>query len=428
MNNDSHEILLNLNFCVIDLETTGGSHESDKIIEFGLVKISKLKITEQKNFLINPEKKIPEFIKRLTSISDKDVKDKPKIEDVLDEIIDFIGDDILVAHNTSFDIPFLNSVLKRDGRKKLENPVLCTNVMTKYLLPEITKSNLSYMCSVFEIELTQAHRAMEDATAAAKLLLLYLDFFEKKGIKKINQIYYPQNRFELDRTNYKKSEFIPSEFNLNIQVPCVLILKGCKGIILGILPLENTSQNNQIISDFLETIQDWEILTIKLTGNIFEGLLIYNSHFTKFNEKLRSLLQDFLLKKYSIQESKYDLQNIDVLLTKHYIKGQVNIYHCFNLNSNSKQIFKVPGQHKKLYNFLKKKILSFEKSQKGKRYSNIHHDVSPIFNNILSIFEKDFFITKNKYVKESEENFYKDIISFATTEDSDFTLKEIILK
>ena len=55
----------NLSFCVFDLETTGGNHEYDKIIEIGMVKIEKLSITEEKNFLIKPEKVIPEFIQKI---------------------------------------------------------------------------------------------------------------------------------------------------------------------------------------------------------------------------------------------------------------------------------------------------------------------------------------------------------------------------
>ena len=106
--NESIELIKNLDFCVFDLETTGGNHKNDKIIEIGLVKIKNMKIVEQKNYLIQPEIKIPEFIQKLTSITPDDVKDSPLIEDVMDELLEFMGDTILVAHNTSFDVPFFN--------------------------------------------------------------------------------------------------------------------------------------------------------------------------------------------------------------------------------------------------------------------------------------------------------------------------------
>ncbi len=133
----SEQIIDDLSFCVIDLETTGGNHSKDKIIEIGMVKVKERKIVDEKSFLVNPETDIPDFIQNLTNISQKDVKDKPVIEDLIDEILEFIADDIIVAHNTSFDVPFLNGVLRRLKKDELKNKVICTNVMTKHLIPDI---------------------------------------------------------------------------------------------------------------------------------------------------------------------------------------------------------------------------------------------------------------------------------------------------
>lgn len=110
MNNEDNlsplELVKSLKFCIFDLETTGGNHKTDKIIEIGLVKVENLEITKTKNFLIQPEMKIPDFIQKLTTITQSDVKLAPIIEDVIDEILEFMDDSILVAHNTSFDVPF----------------------------------------------------------------------------------------------------------------------------------------------------------------------------------------------------------------------------------------------------------------------------------------------------------------------------------
>ena len=84
----SFELLHSLTFCVFDLETTGGNHQHDKIIEIGLVRIKELKIVDQKSFLIRPEIHIPEFIQKLTSIKDADVATAPLIEEVIDEILE----------------------------------------------------------------------------------------------------------------------------------------------------------------------------------------------------------------------------------------------------------------------------------------------------------------------------------------------------
>src|SRR3954465_5622877 len=98
--NSSSELLDSLKFCVIDLETTGGNPATEKIIEIGMVKIEDRRISEELSFLINPQKDIPEFLHKLTGSRRGDVEHSPKIEEVMDEIVQFIGTDcILVAHN-----------------------------------------------------------------------------------------------------------------------------------------------------------------------------------------------------------------------------------------------------------------------------------------------------------------------------------------
>jgi len=203
---DSFKLINGLVFCVIDLETTGGDHAYDNIIEIGLVKVVNLKNVDELSYLINPQIPIPEFIQKLTSIDQNDLKNVPLIKDVIDDVLEFIGDAILVAHNSSFDIPFLNSVLARLNRPSLKNPTLCTNMMTKYLIPELMNSNLSYIGQLFGIKHSHAHRALEDALVTAKLFIKYLNFFVAKKIKKINHLYYPRRKYELDSAHLNRSD------------------------------------------------------------------------------------------------------------------------------------------------------------------------------------------------------------------------------
>ncbi len=424
--NKSHELLSNLNFCVIDLETTGGNHSVDKIIEFGLVKVKNLEVVDKINYLLDPEIKIPDFIQKLTKIKPSDVKGKPKIEDVIEEILAYIGDDIIVAHNTSFDVPFMNSVLKRLKREPLKNKVLCTNVMTKYLIPEITNSNLSYMCSIFDIDLTQAHRAMEDAVASAELLIKYLHIFINKEIKKVNQIYYPKNKFELDKFHIDKGDLSAKKAHLlKIDEPCVLTLKGEKGVILGVIPLENPNLSQEVITDFL-SITDWEILSIKLTGNLFEGLLYYNSHYGKYTEDLKAFTNEFLKASLETTEEVVKLDTVDILMTPHFIQGQFNVYPLFNLNTNHQHIFKVPGQQKKMHTFLKSRINLFEQNMKRKRFSNIYPELRPFFESYLAIKKDQFLLLSSKFAKESQTNFLKATTQFSQDQPERKKLSEII--
>ena len=176
--------LSKLRFCVFDLETTGGNHDKDGIIEIGLVNIDQLEIVEEKSYLIKPDIKIPDFIQKLTSIRNKDVKDSPKIEEVIDDIIEFMGDRILIAHNTSFDIPFFNSVLRRLNKEELENKSICTNLMTRYLMPSMLNSNLS---SLSELLISITEKRIERSMMLGPLqnsLLNTFTFLRRKELIK----------------------------------------------------------------------------------------------------------------------------------------------------------------------------------------------------------------------------------------------------
>lgn len=282
----ARKLLSELEFCVFDLESTGGNHKTDKIIEVGLVRVKNLKIVEKKNYLVNPEIKIPEFIQRLTSIKQDDVKDAPVIQDIIDKVLEFMGDTILVAHNTSFDVPFFNSVLKRLDRPELTNKNICTNLMTKYLIPNLMSSNLTYMSKIFNITHSKAHRALDDAEAAAELLIIYLNIFINKNIKKVNHLYYPRNRFELDRANFKKAPRYTGKRIIadiikkvdDLDMPFMISLKGDNGIIMFALPCKNSqetiNEEKQLLLSKLETL-DWKTATIRLYGPFLELSLIH---------------------------------------------------------------------------------------------------------------------------------------------------------
>ena len=365
--NESIELIKNLDFCVFDLETTGGNHKNDKIIEIGLVKIKNMKIVEQKNYLIQPEIKIPEFIQKLTSITPDDVKDSPLIEDVMDELLEFMGDTILVAHNTSFDVPFFNSVLKRMGRPTLENKSLCTNLMTKYLIPNLMNSNLNYMSKIFGIKHKKAHRALDDALATAELLQIYLQIFIDKGINKINHLYYPRGRYELDRANFKNDtplDEIKSKFN-NLHTPHIVTIKGENGIILFALPCKNTPAEKELIFSKLEGL-DWKNVTIKLIGPFLETLINFNNLFNKIDTNDKGEIIRFLWSEHLPEEKaplKDDIRASQILandfgdfvITNHIVPEQYIIYPMYAMTQKSELVFRFPGHKKKLIQYINSK-------------------------------------------------------------------------
>lgn len=368
----ARDMLRELTFCVFDLETTGGNHSKDKIIEIGLVRIENLKICERKSFLIDPQIRIPDFIQKLTSITQSDVEGKPKIEEKIDEIVEFMGDSILVAHNTSFDIPFFNSVLARAGKEELKNRNICTNLMTKYLIPNLMNTNLNYMSKIFDIEHSKAHRALDDAEATARLLLKYLDIFISKNISKINHLYYPLNRFELDRANFKKApHYTGKRINSDISkkldelhIPYLISLKGENGLIQFALPCINNTSSREaeraLIDAKLDQL-DWCTVTIRLFGPYIECLINFNSLFCKMSGEDRLEVMKFLwesnfptVDQKLLHQAEEELG--DFVIFNHLVPEQYIIYPTGNLHQNSRLIFRYPGHKKKLLQFLKSRI------------------------------------------------------------------------
>lgn len=386
----SHQLIEGLSFCVFDLETTGGNHKSDKIIEIGLVKIEKMKIVARKNYLIQPEIKIPDFIQKLTTITHKDVKTAPIIEDVIDEILEFMGESILVAHNTSFDVPFFNSVLRRLGKEELKNKAICTHLMTKYLIPNLMNTNLNYMSKIFGISHNQAHRALDDAEATANLLIKYLKIFIAKDIPKINHLYYPRNRYELDRINYKKSTDFSEIKNkiYEIKSSSLITLKGENGVILFSYPLSPASKENPETHFVLQHIEemDWEMLTIRMTGPFIESLIHFTPLFNKLEAQLKFDVINQLWKSHiqedrpcpsdSSDEGLSEVENDkgledhgDFLIAHHLVPEQLIIYPLLTLEPKSSLVFRYPGHQKKMLQFIHSKANKLD----SKRIKRVHH-------------------------------------------------------
>ncbi len=436
-NTNPLELIKNLKFCIFDLETTGGNHKSDKIIEIGLVKIEKLEIVEEKNFLINPEIKIPEFIQKLTSIKQADVEQAPCIEDVINEILDFMGDRILVAHNTSFDVPFFNSVLKRLNIEELQNKSICTNLMTKYLIPNLLNSNLNYMSKIFNIPHKEAHRALDDARATAFLLQTYLKIFIDKGIQKINHLYYPRNRYELDRIHFKctqenhsqkTTEQSNSVYNKIKQIhsPFLITIKGENGVILFALPCEGKKEEVELIHQKLNHI-DWKITTIKLFGPFIESLIHFNNFFCKLENNVRREVITFLWRQHlpNVNQSQLTENEIssplidkefgDFIITNHLVPEQMIIYPIQSLSLKNQLIFRHSSHQKKLLQYINSKSSRISNNKLNKHY--FHPLLEQFVEHYLLKGKKEnsnLFIFKKKIPINQPEEFFKQLNQFLT--------------
>ncbi|MBP3952001.1 PolC-type DNA polymerase III [Bacillus suaedae] len=168
--NEAHRLLLEEEFVVFDVETTGLSAVYNTIIELAAVKVRNGEIIDRFESFADPHEPLTNTIIELTGITDDMVKGQPEIETVLNKFREFVGDAVLVAHNASFDMGFLNVGYQKIGQPEASNPVIDTLELGRFLYPEFKNHRLNTLCKKFDIELVSHHRAIYDAEATGYLL------------------------------------------------------------------------------------------------------------------------------------------------------------------------------------------------------------------------------------------------------------------
>ena len=168
--------------CVVfDIETTGFGPVRDQIIEIGAVKIVNGVIVDKYSTFINPDVPIPYHITQLTSITDEMVMDAPKIDVILPEFLKFCKNSILVAHNASFDVGFINKKAEFLGLET-DFTVIDTVGMARMLLPHLSKFKLNLVAKELGISLENHHRAVDDAGATAEIFVKFIEMLKERGI------------------------------------------------------------------------------------------------------------------------------------------------------------------------------------------------------------------------------------------------------
>ncbi len=145
----------------IDLETTGANPEHDRITEIGIVEIDGEAVSRWST-LVNPERSIPEFIQRMTGISNAMVADAPRFEAVAEELKTRLKGRLFVAHNARFDYGFVRQEFRRLGTS-FQADVLCTVRLSRALFPEHPRHNLDSLIARHNLTANDRHRALADA-------------------------------------------------------------------------------------------------------------------------------------------------------------------------------------------------------------------------------------------------------------------------
>ncbi len=161
--------MINDDIVVIDFETTGLNCMHDRVIEIGAVRLHKGQVLDELSVLIDPETAISSKITELTGITQAMVAGQPKFCDVADDLLRFIGEAPLAAHNADFDSGFLKEELNRCDRD-WDGPIIDTLALARKAYPTLKSHRLGSVCKHVGVNLKNAHRAVHDARATAQIL------------------------------------------------------------------------------------------------------------------------------------------------------------------------------------------------------------------------------------------------------------------
>jgi DNA polymerase-3 subunit epsilon len=163
-------------FCVVDLETTGGSPASCEITEIGAVKVRGGECLGTFETLVNPGVPIPPAITVLTGITETMVIPAPPIGEVLPSFLEFARGTVLVGHNFRFDVSFLDAALLRHGYPRLTHPTVDTCALARRLVrDEVPNCRLGTLATQLRLAHRPTHRAFDDAAATTDLFHLLLE-------------------------------------------------------------------------------------------------------------------------------------------------------------------------------------------------------------------------------------------------------------
>jgi DNA polymerase-3 subunit epsilon len=159
-------------FCVVDLETTGGSPDSDAVTEVGAVTVRGGEVVGELATLIDPGRPVPPAVAALTGITSTLLAGAPRIGSVLPAFLEFAAGSVLVAHNAPFDVSFLRAACDRAGTPWPEPPVVDTVRLARAVLDrdEAPDHRLATLARVLGARTTPCHRALDDARATVDVL------------------------------------------------------------------------------------------------------------------------------------------------------------------------------------------------------------------------------------------------------------------
>lgn len=220
--NEKDTDLSDATYVVFDVETTGLSAVYNDLIQIAASKMHKGNIIAEFDEFIDPGHPLSQFTTDLTGITDEHVRGSKPLEQVLKEFQEFCQDAILVAHNASFDVGFMNVNYERAGLPTISQPVIDTLEFARNLYPEYKRHGLGPLTKRFGVALEHHHMANYDAEATGRLLFIFLkDALEKHNLTNLNQL----NTDLIAEDSYKKARVKHATLYVTNQVGLKNIFK-----------------------------------------------------------------------------------------------------------------------------------------------------------------------------------------------------------
>jgi DNA polymerase-3 subunit epsilon len=276
-------------YSIIDIETTGGKADGEKITEIAVFVHDGKKVVREFCTLLNPERHIPSFITRLTGIDDDMVSDAPKFYEVAKQIVEMTEGTVFVAHNAGFDYGFVRQEFKSLGYNYIRD-YLCTVKASRKIIPGYRSYSLGTLCSQLGIKIDGRHRAGGDAYATVKLFELLLQKDVNNLLTKFVKNDYVHLRFP-EGFDTKILDRIPEEtgvYYLHNRDGSVIYIGKSNNIRKRILS-HFANKNTRKALEMRNNICD---ITFELTGNDLIALLLESEEVKKylppFNRQLRN--------------------------------------------------------------------------------------------------------------------------------------------
>ncbi|MBS4760034.1 MAG: 3'-5' exonuclease [Clostridium sp.] len=188
LNRDKSLKIFPLDYIVLDIETTGLSPAENEIIELSALKVKNGNIVEQFSKLVKPKGYLNSFITDLTGINKEMLEQAPSIDKAIWEFNQFCTNSIIIGHNVTFDISFINRKLLECHNIPFNNEYVDTLTIARKFLPDLKSKKLGNIAQHFKFNTDGMHRGLKDCIVTNLCYQKFLQMHKEQQLKQVNAL------------------------------------------------------------------------------------------------------------------------------------------------------------------------------------------------------------------------------------------------